>query len=76
MLRMELFPRRHLLLPVILSYASKLDLCHPAEAVKRSIAKVENTKDNTSTSFTIQQIAHDSRPQEPLALVAKMSDSE
>ena len=65
---------------------------HTAKAVKRSIAKVENIKDRTSTSLfltpysqspmddagkvTLNRTGPGSTPQEPLAVVAKMSDSE
>jgi hypothetical protein len=66
---------------------------HTAKAVKRSIAKVENIKDRTSTSLFLTPYSQSpmgdadkvtilnrtgpgSTPQEPLALVAKMSDSE
>ena len=96
MLRTGLFPRKHLLLTVILSLgASKLDLPPPrtVKAVKRSIAKVENIKDHESTSLFLTPYSKSplydaekvtilngtgpgSTPQEPLALVAKMSDSE
>ena len=64
-----------------------------AETVKRSIAKVENIKDRSSTTLfltlysespmdgaekvnILNRIGPGSTPQEPLALVAKMSDSE
>ena len=66
---------------------------HTAEAVKRSIAKVENIKDRTSISLFLTPYSQSpisdacevtilnstgpgSTPHEPLALVAKMSDSE
>ena len=66
---------------------------HTAQAVKRSIAKVENIKDFTSTSLFLTPYSQSpigdtgkvailnrtgpgSTPQEPLAVVAKMSDSE
>ena len=66
---------------------------HTTNAVKRSIAKVENIKDRTSTSLFLTPYSQSpmgdacevtifnrtgpgSTPQEPLALVAKMSDSE
>ena len=66
---------------------------HTANTVKRSIAKVEDIKDPTSTSlslttFSQSPISDDdkvtirnptgpgSTPHEPVALVAKMSDSE
>ena len=66
---------------------------HIAKAVKRSIAKVENIKDRTSTSLFLTPYSQSpmgdtdkvdilsrtgpgSTPQEPLALVAKMSDSD
>ena len=66
---------------------------HTAKAVKRTIAKVENIKDRTSTSLFLTPYSQSpmgdadkvtilnrtgpgSTPQEPLALVAKMSDSE
>ena len=66
---------------------------HTAKAVKRCIAKMENIKDRTSTTFFLTQYSQSpmadddqvtilsrtgpgSTPQEPLALVAKLSDSE
>ena len=66
---------------------------HTAKAVKRSIAKVEDIKDRTSTSLFFTSYSQSpmsdadkvtirnrtgpgSTPQEPLALVAKMSESE
>ena len=66
---------------------------HTVEAVKLSIAKVENIKDPTSTSLFLtphsqlpmreadrvaifHRTGPGSTPQEPIALVAKMSDSE
>ena len=66
---------------------------HTAQAVKRSIAKVENIKDCIRTSLFVTPYSQlpmgdtgkinilnrtglGSTPQEPLALVAKMSDSE
>ena len=66
---------------------------HTAKAVRRSISKVENLKDCTSTSLFLTPYSQSpigdadevtilnrtgpgSTPQEPLALVAKISDSE
>ena len=66
---------------------------HTAKAVKRSIAKVEDIKDRTSTSLFLTSYSQSpmsdadkvtirnrtgpgSTPQKPLALVAKMSESE